>query len=239
MFRHSLHLLACFAVLFATSAVRGQSAESSPVQGPQWPEPAPLPPTIERHASSPIEGALRGEADFVRSFGAGQYNSAAAAVLGQEAYGRGLDNDLKRVATYWRKKELHDYYMPRRFVPHNSRGYSTSYSSYSTLKPKRLNHDQLDPVTGAIAWPEVFQASDFAGSRSTLEQLVDEREQVPTGIGTAHNREVKQTVKEMHARLQDKVLDMDSTDYMYAKKFLDRVGYEAQHPVDNSGLASN
>src|SRR5262245_35587506 len=49
------------------------------------------------HASTEAEGVLRGEADVIRSIGESRYYSSLAAVNGQEAWSRAIDNKKKAV----------------------------------------------------------------------------------------------------------------------------------------------
>ena len=71
-----------------------------------------------------------------------------------------------------------------------------------------------------------------------METLIAECPQARTGLGTEHNREVQELAKLMKAQLKDHVKDMSGMDYMYAQKFLESVTFEAQYPLEDSGLAA-
>lgn len=192
---------------------------------------------IDMRASTPIQGILMGEAAVIEAQGQWNKLTAEATCIYQDAYSKFLDNDVKRVEYYFKKKDIHDYYVERKRKPR-----------LTSEAIDRINHERAPQrlasqhVTegGAIAWPRTLEAADFAAARSELDGLFAERAKGAGGLGSDNFRRIQQVAGQMKSALQEQVTELDSTEYMQAKKFIDSLCYEARfekQPI--KGLASN
>lgn len=190
---------------------------------------------IDHRASTPIQGILQGEADVIRSHGIYNKLTAEAANIGQEAYTKALDNDIKRVENYYKKKEIHDYAVKKLRKPPLSPEALARINKQRA--PKRLGREQID-LAGKLYWPPTLEMAEFAPLRNALDVLFAERAQGQAGLGTSNYRQIREVAGQMKEQLQSYVLELGSTEYMQASKFIDRMKYEASFAMEADGLAA-
>lgn len=179
-------------------------------------------------ATTPIQGILQGEADVIRSQGLYNKLTAEAANISQETYNKALDNEIKRVDYYYKRKDIHDYNVERQRKPRLS---SETLSRINMERaPQRLTRQHIDSQ-GTIYWPATLEANAFAVARTELEILFEERANGSAGLGTENYRQIQQVARRLKAALQDQVTRLDSSEYMQAKKFIDSLSFEARFPA--------
>lgn len=191
---------------------------------------------IDNRASTPIQGILQGEAEVIRA--AGTYNrlTSEAANIDQDTYSKALDNNIKAVEYFYKKKEIHDYAVKKmRKPPLSAEALARINQSRS---PKRLDRNQIDPA-GNLYWPATLQDDEFAAARLTLDQLFADRAAGQAGLGTDNYRQIQAVARQLKSHLQQYVTVLSPAEYMQASKFIDRLGYEARFPLEAEGLASN
>src|SRR5688572_22080895 len=91
--------LVAISLLF-TSISHGQEPSSSS----KFPQPSQSPPLVQHHASTAFEGELRGRADAIRALGDYNYNTAAGALIFEEARKANYANELLHAETFWAKR---------------------------------------------------------------------------------------------------------------------------------------
>jgi len=122
------------------------------------------------HASTALEGALRGKAAVIDAAGRFNRNTAEAAILAEQARTLQLENDEQEVVSYFNKKALNRDAREAASLPTPSVEDVLRYNQ--TRNPNRLSTYQLDPVSGAIHWPEVLRLPEFAAGREALQQRI-------------------------------------------------------------------
>jgi hypothetical protein len=217
------------AVLFAASITVAANAQSSG----GFPVPAQGGVQAYDHASTVAEGALRGEADLIRGIGEFNYNTAAAALIGQDARSKAIDNDYKAVETWFKKKELNRHYVNAAKPPRAST--ETLARISKERAPDRLGSHQLDETLGAIYWPALLEADTFAVCRVRMETLFEQRSEGSSGLGSRNYRDIQLIANEMRSILKGLLNTVDSSEYMVAKKFIDGLAFEARFPVQAGG----
>src|SRR5262245_49306702 len=99
-------------------------------------------------ASTPPEGALRGEADLGRSLGEYNYNTSLGAKIGEEAISHGLDNRLKNEETYFAMRQLN---REARAAEDSPRLSAADVARINREKaPPRLDNTQFDRMLGSF-----------------------------------------------------------------------------------------
>jgi hypothetical protein len=189
------------------------------------------------HASTEAEGAFRGLADLNRSIGENRYMSSLAAINGQEALSRAIDNKQKAVETYFQIKQIN------RAAREAARPQPLTFTQYAKLAkqeaPERLDDADYNRVMGRLSWPAVLASDDFAAERAALDQAFVGRTAQDVGVSTNFHREVRELTAVMQAKLRDRLDTLSPMEYIAAKKFLDSVTYESQQPLVPAGLAVN
>jgi hypothetical protein len=173
------------------------------------------------YSSTLEEGAQRGYADVVRSYGmANLLNSQAANQIEQtrKAY---IENHLRATQTYF---EMRRYNTESRRA---ERGTPLSLEQYVRLAreqaPEPLTATQLDPLTGTVSWPAPLRTPEYEAFRRRIDRLFQDRATGYTVYG-----EIQAAVEEFAAQLKADIMRFPPNDYVAAKKFLDSLAWAAR-----------
>ena len=102
------------------------------------------------HASTVEEGAARGMADVIRSTGAANLMNSEAAKNIEDARKKYIENRLQATQTYFEMKQINK----QARWGNQKRPTQADLIRYSQSRlPDRLNHSQLDPLSGVLSWP--------------------------------------------------------------------------------------
>lgn len=176
------------------------------------------------YSSTAGEGYARGMADVVRSAGAANLMNSAAAINYEQARSAYLDNQIKFTETYYAKKRMHQSYVD------STRSLGQSSQRLASLAkatpPAPLNEQELDPVTGQIAWPSVLRDDQYEPLRLKLDSLFAERADLGGNISYKEANEIAETSSELSAELKRRLKEYPSGEYMNAKRFIERLSRE-------------
>ncbi|HEV3005874.1 MAG TPA: hypothetical protein VGX78_15515 [Pirellulales bacterium] len=103
---------------------------------------------------------------------------------------------------------------------------------------------RLDPALivrhGRVVWPALLQAENYQAGRETLERLLaDAAHSGPGGAGSESAPEVKRLATELTAELKRHIKEVNSNDYLNAKRFLDSLVDERPRSAVVEQLAAN
>jgi hypothetical protein len=181
------------------------------------------------HASTFEEGLLQGEAAVIQSAGQANYYNSLAAINGQEAYSRYLQNREKGTETYFRTKQLNraarEAMRPQRFT------YEQHVALAKKQAPDGLSERQYDRTVGRLSWPAVLAEDEFASERSELDRAFGARSLIDSGPASAFYGNVRQLATSLDAKLRAKVGAVSTAEYLAAKKFITGLTVESQQPV--------
>jgi len=161
-------------------------------------------------------------------------NLAAAQVqnTNQKTRSLVLDNKLKTVQTFFKKREIND---SSRAVASPGDGRLPESGNSSE---RRMTNYAIDPVRGNIFWPATFCQKRFAKYRGQLDELFARRTQSDSGLGRDSYKQTQAVLKQMQAELRSVVREMSPTEYIAARKFLETVAIEARFSSQLSGVAA-
>jgi hypothetical protein len=175
-------------------------------------------------ASTPGESYLRGSADLVRSAGAYNLQNSVAAQNYAQARSMEMDNRLKYAETYYERKRLHEEAQANK----NRRLSSEAlFRINQAKKPDRLSSTDLDPLSGKINWPVVFQQDQFAEARDGLEAIFAKQAR-QDHVSYDDYRQVQALGAQMREELSTLIKEMRPDDYINAKNFLESLMHEAR-----------
>jgi hypothetical protein len=196
--------------------------------GSTFPQPAQSPPIAYRHASTLQEGIRRGAADMIRAAGEYNYNTAAAALIFEEARKANFGNRLYYAETYWAKKSLYEQQLATR----KTRRLEATIAKPAVEPVKlRLPLAPIDPGQPGFVWPAAFEHPAFAASRQRVTALFAERTPDNSGPGSQSYLRIVNTTAEMKSLLSDLIREMPPMAYVEARGFLDRLAHEAGQPA--------
>jgi hypothetical protein len=176
------------------------------------------------HASTALEGMERGQVALLHATGDYWLNVNQALICREQARSLALANkqqwvDYRIGMRTWREGERQ-----RRIAEQRSLNDSRLAAKLAVY---RLEDDQLDRTTGAIAWPDLLRAAEYDDLRQRLEELF--RARVGYGETTGVNsNEIARCTRILADDLRRNRANIDSAKYLKAQKFLCGLKYEAQ-----------
>lgn len=93
-------------------------------------------------------------------------------------------------------------------------------------RPQPLGDEHLDPRNGTIQWPAALRESEFAETRTTLEDLFGQKAKGYDKSVTASK--INQSVQDMRETLRSQILTIPLQDYSEARQFLDSMAATAK-----------
>jgi hypothetical protein len=188
------------------------------------------------HASTYEEGVLAGWGALARSVGEANYFNSLAAINAQEAYSRFLQNRERATETYFRMQQVN------RAARQAERPQRLSYEQYVSLAKKHapdgLTQGQYDRTLGRLQWPAILQGEEFAAEREALNHAFLVRSPGDVGPTSAFYSNVWRITNSMEAKLKDKIDQLNSAEYLAAKKFITGLAWESQQPLVIPALAA-
>lgn len=181
------------------------------------------------HASTAAEGYQRGFADVLRSAGEANLRNSEAANNYQDARSKDLDNRLKATDTYFEMRRVNKSYRDSQRKPRLSNEQLHRIAAQG--RPNRLDPTDLDPITGAIAWPMILQQDTYKAYRKQLETLFAKRAESSGVIGAQAYQAIQKSVGEALATLKENVASYGGKDYIETRRFLESLGAEASYPI--------
>lgn len=189
------------------------------------------------HFASTAEGGiLEGYGGLVRSYGEANYFNSLAAINGQEAYARYVQNQERATETYFRIKQINQA------AREANRPQRLSYEQYVAMAkkyaPEGLSEQQYDRTLGRLNWPAVLNGEEFSTERDALNRTFMVRSPVDAGPASAFYTNVRRISDSMDAKLKTKFSDLNSAEYIAAKKFIMGLTMESQNPLVVRALAA-
>jgi hypothetical protein len=190
----------------------------------------PLPPELGfscHHASTALEGALRGAAQLKHATGNYWLALSQASICREEARWLALANRRRFVSDQISLREWRETDRQRRIA---ERRYANEAVRPAVYEVYRLKPSQLDRSTGAIAWPKVLLAPAYDEERNLLDALF--RKEANVGLNFSGNAVgVARYVRRLSENLRRNRASMTRADYFAAEKFLCGVKHEAEFPL--------
>ncbi len=179
------------------------------------------------YSSTVGEGYARGFADVVRAAGEYNVNTSRAMINVEEARRRNIDNRVKSVDAYFTMRKMNREYRAAERGPQPNSEQVARLAHEAA--PDRTSAHQLDPISGAIRWPEALLGNEYSAYRQRLDLLFAKRPHTPSGIGSENFIAIQSTVRALKANLSANITHYDPTTYVATKRFIESLGYEARY----------
>jgi hypothetical protein len=172
-------------------------------------------------SSTVEEGAQRGYADVVRSYGMASLLNAQAVNQIEQARKQYIENQMRAVQTYIDAHRLNTEYR------NAARPRPLSLEQYVRLAreqaPEPLTATQLDQLTGMISWPAPLRKPEYEAFRKRIDRLFQDR-----ATGYSVYGELPSACEEFAAQLNADIMKFPPGDYVAAKKFLESLAWTAR-----------
>ena len=170
-----------------------------------------------------FEGLRRGLEDVVRA--ASQSNSNAPMPLVEYETAKGMSY---RNRSYSDNNRNRSYREEERAPRHSQADYQRWAREEA---PDRLSVGQVDDFRGTINWPVVLQQPQYKSKREQVDRLYASHTAAGGGMGTTEYAQIQSSTKELQDQLRDNLDNLTSEQYLYARKFLEGLRYDARFPA--------
>ena len=174
-----------------------------------------------------------GMSSMVRAAGMATLTTSMAASNLQDAQSKYIDNQLKATKAYVERQRIVE---SQRELMKSQREAKrkpppTSEQLYRMAQmgvPKSLSASQLDPVSGAIAWPVVLRDDPFKPYRASTEKFFHAAIANPESFSYDSYHHLQEAGSDCLAELKSRIKDYPPDDYIEAKKFVESLTYAAK-----------
>lgn len=188
------------------------------------------------HATTAVESYYRGAADYVRARGEFNRNTSEALINVEEARKRFLENKKLSTQTYFEMKRINQQYRDEVRKPAPTPEQIRRMAKAGV--PDRADGSELNAATGKIHWPALLQTKPFDDYRAALDELFAARTVENSGVGSAHYHQVKRVTGAMKDELKRYLHDLDPSEYLDARKFIDKLAHEARFAPAGADVAA-
>lgn len=125
------------------------------------------------HASTAAESYSRGLSSVIQAQGEKNLMDSEARKNNEQARSAYLDNRVKSVETYWKRREIYNEQTEEKL-------YKASLERQQRLAKVKLTDispQELNPSTGAVTWPSLLASDRYDPFRGPLEELLAKRSQ--------------------------------------------------------------
>jgi len=183
----------------------------------------------DNKAATAGESYMRGFSDVIRSQGEANLRNSEAAINYEEARSREYDNRLKGTQTYFEMRRMNTQYREQERGPRITQQQADHLAA--SRAPSRINANQVDPLTGEIAWPMVLTDEPYTKYREKLQDLFAQRAQRGGSIGLSSYNEIQTVCKQLEQALVANINKYQPSQYVDGKRFIEQLAYEARFPT--------
>ena len=230
--RYNLATLAVIVVALTATAAVGQ--ETSPVASvlPNPTFPYSPPEAWHHHSSTALEGALRGTAVLTRAQGEKNLLDSQAALVGEYAREKYLDNRVKFVEDQFQIKEIKYKYRElerQRAVARRIKGKELKpLRDQEVAKSYQLTKFEFNPSTGAIYWPTSLASPRYAAYRHRISMLLEQMVQYNVASDQFYREELARVCDSLGNQLRQEANDLGivrHAEYQDAVRFIAGLKY--------------
>jgi len=183
------------------------------------------------YGGTPFGSMAAGMGAMIRSQGAYNQMTAQAATELEQAKSLALDNRLKAAQTQYQLQRLN-----QQNRADQERQRLAARVDYTPPAPRRLSASQLDPVTGQITWPAVFQSPAFLPERDQMAAQFAARANNPASVSPAQVGSLTLALQNKLDAMHDQ---LPTGDFFEARHFLEALYNEVRYSGFESSQASS
>ncbi|MEW4562969.1 hypothetical protein AB1K70_10615 [Bremerella sp. JC770] len=180
------------------------------------------------HASTAAEGYQRGLADVIRSQGQYNLDTSRANVNQQEANAAYIENRNRAQEVWFDMRRRNDAYRAEKAGPKVTS--EQIFRINAQRAPKRLNDDQIDPVTGELHWPLLLTSMVYTPYREVIDKGFEKRHQKGSFVDYDSHQDVVKAVDSMYEELKKRIRDYEPQQYVDANRFMEALSYDVRFP---------
>jgi hypothetical protein len=165
---------------------------------------------------------MNGMANMISAKGSYNLQTSQAAINMTQAQSQEIANRQQYEQTYFAMRE------ENRAARERERGPRPTQEQLARIAadgvPKPLSPGEMDPITGALAWPDVLGDDQFSKGRQEVESLMAKKE-ANGRLGFSDQTVARTTIDGMYDQLKGIIAQVPPMQYMASKDFLRTLMY--------------
>jgi hypothetical protein len=170
--------------------------------------------------------AMNGMANAISAKGNANLANSAAAVNMTQAQKNEIENHQQYENTYFQMQATNQAYQKAQEGPPPTKEQIARMARNAAPRPVSAN--EVNPVSGQIAWPEVLQEDGFAADRGAVDQL-SAKKAAQGSLSFSDQMAARKTIESMFAGLKSQIRDVPPQDYVVSQAFLRSLIYALSH----------
>ncbi len=221
-----------FAALLPISAVAQTDSTSTTAPSAPYEPVVPAPSMVNSYggwsgysgATTAAGSAMNGMANVISAQGDYNLSTSAAAVNMTQAQKNEIQNRQQWTNTYFDMRQTNRTARAAERLPPPTMEQIARIARDGAPKP--LAPNQLDPVSGRIAWPSALQEASFTPQRSELDSLFARKAHYGQ-LGYSDQMKAREVIDGMFDELKSQVRTIPPMDYVACRGFLQSLSYAA------------
>ncbi|GAB6165120.1 hypothetical protein JCM19992_11200 [Thermostilla marina] len=173
---------------------------------------------------------INAQANFIKSLAAARQSEAQRLATMEQTRGLRIDNSLKACKTYYDRRQVRDAYVSLQVKsqasPSDSK-HAAPVQQTAAVRMQGLTPAEVDSVTRQLKWPAALLDARYAKLRNELQALYAARKPSDCGVGSDYYVKVRNVTDRLKTALRSQIRELSPSDYMAARKFLDRMVVDA------------
>lgn len=178
-------------------------------------------------AATPYSAAVRSQAQMTMAQGAAAENYAKAAVSAEQARSLYLENQARFIQLRRANRDAKDTRLEQEKEQRKATSSLRPAPKPLTQIYPRLSSDQIDPLTGAIHWPECLMDKDYESDKKTVEDAL--KTQAEYGANDRTTKIISDASHKMMRLLSGHYGSLGPEEYAPCKRFLNSLSVEGNH----------
>jgi hypothetical protein len=165
---------------------------------------------------------MNGMANMISAKGSYNLQSSQAAINVQDAVSMNIQNRQEWTDAYFEMRAANRAYRAAERGPPPSAEQIARMAANGVPKP--ISPGEMDPVTGQLAWPVLFEDDMFKSSCAEVEKLMA-KQSSQGRLGLTDQNFARNTIDNMFTTLKGEITNVPSQQYVEARSFLSSLMY--------------
>jgi hypothetical protein len=175
---------------------------------------------------TPAGNAMQGMASVISAQGNRNLSNSAAAINWTQAQSNYIKNRQQATDAYFQMRAANRAYSAAERGPPPSKEQLARLAAEGAPAP--IGTDQVNPVSGQIAWPDLLTDDRYAAERMEVEQLAALQAQAGR-LGITDQQKAGAAIESMSTKLSGQIRDVPSQQFVAARNFLKSLKFSMTH----------
>lgn len=182
---------------------------------------------------------MNAQANIIKAIASARQTNAQALSTMEQTRGVAIDNSMKYAKTYYDRRQARDTYLAMQAGPQRSPADSKNVDAQQTsaVRMQGLTTADYNPNTRELNWPKLLEGHQYTNFRKQLQEVFAQRDAADAGVGSKYYVKVRRITDQMKRQLRRQIRAVSPSEYLAARKFLDRLVVDAVYAPQHANVA--